>query len=74
MFLLEDGNGAGNTRSLDKPRMADTLIGVLSSAAVVFYVVLSLLSAHRATTNSVAGTQSAQQDRAAVGSVISTAR
>jgi hypothetical protein len=74
MFLLEDGTRAGNSQPLDKPRRADILIGVLSSAAVIFYVILSLLSAHRGATNSVAGTQSAQQGPAAVGSVISSTR
>jgi hypothetical protein len=70
MFLLEDGNGAVNSRSLDRPRKGQRLIAVLFSAVIIFYLVLSLLSAH----NAAAATQAGQSETAAVGSVISTSR
>jgi hypothetical protein len=74
MFLLEDGNAAGDRRPLDKPRKSDSLIAVLFSAAVIFYVILSLLSAHSAATTSLSGSQTVQPDSAVVGTAISTSR
>jgi len=74
MFLLEDGNGAGNYKPLDKPRKADGLIAVLSSAAIIFYIILSLLSVHHADADSLRGSQAGQPAPASVGSVISTTR
>jgi len=74
MFLLEDGNGTGNNKPLDKPRRADSLIAVLFSAAVIFYVILSLLSANHAAASPLSGSQSAQPDSAAVGSGIPVTR
>ena len=68
MFLLEDGNGAGSDTQLVKPRKSDSLIAVLFSAAVIFYIILSLLSVHNANNGTASGSQSSE---AAVGSVIS---
>jgi hypothetical protein len=73
MFLLEDGNAAAKSPLQDKRRKGDALIGVVSSAAVILYVILSLLSARAAAANSVSGSQSRQED-GAVGQVISTNR
>jgi len=74
MFLLEDGNGAGNSNPLEKPRRTDSLIAVLFSAAVMFYVILSLLSANHAAASPRSENQATQPDAAAVGSVISATR
>jgi hypothetical protein len=70
MFLLEDGQIASDSGRPERTRRADTLIAVLFSAAVVFYVILSLLSAHSISASPVPGSQTINQ---AVAPVIGAA-
>jgi len=61
MFLLEDGQVARNEGRVEKTRRSDPLIAVLFSAAVIFYIILSLLSAHKTGVSPVSGNQTIHQ-------------
>jgi len=61
MFLLEDGQVARDQGRVDKTRRSDTLIAVLFSAAVIFYIILLLLSAHQTGVSTVSGSQMIHQ-------------
>jgi hypothetical protein len=64
MFLLEDGQMARDNGRPDKTRRADTLIAVLFSAAVIFYIILSLLSTDQASASPVSVSQTFYQGTA----------
>jgi len=61
MFLLEDGQVARDEGRVEKTRRSDPLIAVLFSAAVIFYIILSLLSAHQIGVSPVSGNQTIHQ-------------
>ena len=64
MFLLGDGQVARKNGRSDKTSRGDTLVAVLFSAAVIFYVILSLLSASQTGASPVSGSQTIHQGAA----------